>query len=258
MEHEIRIRTIALISIFLMGLSNIHTQDLFRNNSMNFTKDSPDIAYDSTVDYKLPHIIKTNPTLYLRGNFNLSYEFFVYKRVSFELQAGIVIPSQIWINFVESMLYHVPEEDLSRQYYSGYEYRIQAKFLFMKNAPFQSMYASPMFLFSKLQGDKVWVSYPDTERSQYNFNYERLESGKVRIKSFGVTIGYMFSIKRKWFFDVYLGFGEERIEEYDRYVHDMIPCPMCAEDEYVPHPLPDWNHPSTRFFTGFKIGYNLR
>lgn len=256
MEQGIRMRTITLIGMFLFGVTFTHTQDLYRIHSINFPADSLDIAYNSSKDYKLPHIIKTNPTLYFRGNFNLSYEFFVYKRISVELQAGIVVPSQIWINFVESMLYHIPEEDLSRQYYSGYEYRIQAKYYFMKNVPFQSMYVCPMFLFSKVQEDKVWVSYPDTEHSKYNFDYERLESGKAKIKTFGVIIGYIFSIKRKWFFDVYLGLGEERIKEYDRYVHDMKPIPEGFP--FVPHPLQDWNHPSTRFFTGFKIGYNLR
>ena len=112
------------------------------------------------------------------------------------------------------------------------------------------------FLFSKLQGAEVWGYNPETERSKYNVDYEQLESGKARIKTFGIIIGYMLSLKRKWFFDAYLGFGEERIEEYDRYVHDMKPIPEGFE--FVPHALEDWSHPSTRFFTGFKIGYNLR
>ncbi len=251
------IRTVILMCMLLSVIAFSHAQNLYSLHLSEGATDSLEKAkYNPENLFKLPHIIKTNPTLYLRGNFNLSYDFFVYKRVSVELQAGIIIPSQIWIAFVESMLYHIPEEDLARQYYSGYEYRIHAKFYFTKDAPFKSMYVGPLFLFSKQQGDKVWVTYPDTERSKYNFDYERLESGKVKYKTFGVIIGYMFSVKKKWFFDAYLGIGQERIEEFDRYVYDMKPIP--ENFEFVPHPLEDWSHPSTRFFTGIKVGYNLR
>lgn len=216
------------------------------------------IAQETTIENKMPIVIKTNITHYISGEAYISCEKY-FKKYKFEAGAGMIYPIHYMQRFVGGKPMGINMDDeISFYYGKGFSIRAQYKINLSKNKSHSNLYMSPLIMYKYIWNEKDWIYYPHSEYNAFNgSSYSQLESNKYNVFKTEILFGYEFFINNKILIDYYIGLGG-RYRLHNGYVYDKK---IDNNNQYVPIVNPykceTVERVTPSIHLGLNIGFNI-